>query len=282
MSQTDQTQLAMEQWDAVAPAWESHRERLFENTRGASEWLVDKVDPQPGETLLEVTAGPGDTGFLAVERLGPEGRLISTDFVPAMVDAARRGAAARGLERVEFRVMDVQRIDLPDASVDAALSRYGIMLVPDPQRAMSEIHRVVGPSGRFAYATWGPPDRNPWLFQMVSALMQNGVELPGDPFAPGGVFSLATPESNRELATGAGFSDIVVEEVTGSMRFEDPDDYWTFNTSLAGPVARIVAEFDDDQLRAVRTTLDESLTGFMDDGAVQLPWVAMCTLAATG
>lgn len=56
-----------------------------------SEWLVDRVDPRPAQTVLEVTAGPGETGFLAASRIGPKGHLISSDFVPAVVEAARRG-----------------------------------------------------------------------------------------------------------------------------------------------------------------------------------------------
>src|SRR6266545_7122333 len=98
----------------VAPAWERHRRLLFEGQRPVSEWLIDQVDPQPGQTVLELAAGPGETGFLAAERVGPSGRLISTDLGPGMVDAARRGAAARGLDNVDFRVMDAQRNDLPD------------------------------------------------------------------------------------------------------------------------------------------------------------------------
>ena len=84
---------------------------------------------------------------------------------------------------------------------------------------MGEIRRVLRPGSRCAYATWGPPDRNPWIFQIVMALVQNGYAPSGDPFAPGGVFSLATPERNNELAAAAGFTNITVEELTGTMRF---------------------------------------------------------------
>lgn len=80
------------------------------------------------------------------------------------------------------------------------LSCFGLVLVPEQERALSEICRVLRPDGRCAFATWGPPDRNPWIFQIVLALMENGYAPPGDPFAPGGVFSLATPEGSRELA----------------------------------------------------------------------------------
>ncbi|MBW3669184.1 MAG: methyltransferase domain-containing protein [Actinobacteria bacterium] len=273
-------QESLQHWSAVAPAWESYRDRLFQEARPVSERLVDEVDPQPGQTVLEVTAGPGETGFLAARRLGPTGRLISSDFVPAMVEAAQRGAERQGLDNVECRVLDAQQIDLPDDSVDGVLSRFGLMLVPEQERAMGEIRRVLRPGGRFAYATWGPPDRNPWLFQIVLALLQNGHAPPGDPFAPGGVFSLSAPDRNRELATAGGFTDVEVEEVTGVMRFDSPDDYWTFNTSVAGPVAQLVASLDADQVGAIRATLGPSLAPFEQDGKLEMPWLSVVTRAA--
>ncbi|MGI8759122.1 MAG: hypothetical protein ACR2K0_07415, partial [Acidimicrobiales bacterium] len=81
------------QWsDALSAAWERHRDRLFESQRQVSDWLVNHVETQPGQVILELAAGPGETGFLAAERVGPAGRVISTDLGPAMSEAARRGA----------------------------------------------------------------------------------------------------------------------------------------------------------------------------------------------
>ena len=270
---------ALRQWSSVAAAWEARREPLFEMTRGISERLVDRIGPRDGETVLELCAGPGETGFLAAERLGERGRLISSDLSPAMVDAARRGAEARGLRNVELHVVDAQQIDLPDDHVDAVVARFGLMLVPDQPRALSEIRRVLRPGGRCAWGTWGPPDRNPWIFQIVAALMANGLALPGDPFAPGGVFSLSTPEPNRELASGAGFEEVSVEEVTGEFRHQSVGEYWDFNTSIAGPVAEVVATLGPDQLAAVRSHLEDGLEPFRQGDGLVLPWVALVTSA---
>jgi ubiquinone/menaquinone biosynthesis C-methylase UbiE len=280
MAEPDQTRESLRQWSMVAPTWEASRDRLFENLRSVSEWLVDHVGPEAGQTILELTAGPGETGFLAASRLGPSGRLISSDFAPAMVEAARRGAAERGLDNVDCRVIDATDIDLPDDSVDGVLSRFGLMLIPAREQAMREIRRVLRAGGRCAYATWGPPERNPWLIQMVAALLQNGWTPPGDPAAPGGVFSLAAGDHNRELAAGAGFADITVEELEGVMRFEDPDDYWTLSTSVAGPVAEFVASIGDSQVDAIRATLDPSLAPFRRDGGLALPWLAIAISVA--
>ncbi|OBH91015.1 class I SAM-dependent methyltransferase [Mycobacterium sp. E2733] len=280
MSGSNAAEEALRQWSAVAPAWVKHRDRLFSQVRSVSDWLVAEVDPRPGQTVLELAAGPGETGFLVAARLGPTGRLISSDFVPEMVQAARRGASERGLDNVECRVIDAERIDLPDGSVDGVLSRFGLMLMPGQTRAMGEIRRVLRPGGRCAYATWGPPDRNPWIFQLVAALLQNGVAPPGDAFSPGGLFSLSAPERNRDLATGGGFSDVAVEELTGVMRFDGPEDYWSHVTEVAGPVAELVASLDPGQLDAVRATLDPALETYARDGALELPWTALVTRAA--
>ena len=280
MPERDQAQESLWQWSTVAPAWEASRNRLFENMRSVSEWLVDHVRPQTGQTILELTAGPGETGFLAASRLGSSGRLISSDFAPAMVEAAERGAAERGLDNVDCQVIDATAIDLPDDSVDGVLSRFGLMLIPAQEQAMREIRRVLRPGGRCAYAVWGPPERNPWIFQVVLALLQNGWSPPGDPAAPGGVFSLATGDSNHELAAGAGFADVTVDELEGVMRFYGPDDYWTMSTSVAGPVAEFVSSLSQGQVDAIRATLDPSLAPFEVDGALELPWLSVATSVA--
>jgi ubiquinone/menaquinone biosynthesis C-methylase UbiE len=268
---------ALRHWSAVAPVWESYRDRLFSDVRSVSDRLVEHVDPEPGQTLLELTAGPGETGFLAAARLGPTGRLISSDFVPAMVEAASRGAAERGLANVECRVLDAQRVDLPDGSVDGVLSRFGLMLVPEQDRAMTEIRRVLRQGGRCAYATWGPPEHNPWIFQIVVALLQNGVAPPGDAFAPGGMFSLSTSERNQALAAAGGFADVTVEELSGVMRFDGLDDYWAYLTAVAGPVAELVGSLPAGQIEAVRATLGPSVAPYERGGALELPWRAVVT-----
>jgi ubiquinone/menaquinone biosynthesis C-methylase UbiE len=270
---------AFRHWDAVAPAWDAYRDRLFDDVRTVSERLVGQIEPQDGQTILELAAGPGETSFLAATRLGSAGRLICSDFAPAMVAAARRGAGQRGLANVECRVLDAQQIDLPDDSVDGVLMQFGLMLVPEQQRAITEIRRVLRPGGRCAYATWGPPDRNPWIFQLVAALLQSGISPPGNPFAPGGLFSLSTRELNEDLLAAGGFSDGTVDELTGVMRYNSPDDYWTFVIAVSGPLAELVGALDAGQVHDVRARLEPSLAPFEHDGALELPWTALVTEA---
>ena len=84
-------------WQELAPRWERGRELLWESTRAVSEWLVDRLEPQPGQTILDLAAGTGETGFLAASSLGSEGRLITSDLSPNMLEAARRVGALFGV-----------------------------------------------------------------------------------------------------------------------------------------------------------------------------------------
>src|SRR6188472_3566869 len=78
-----------------------------------------------GKTILEIACGAGDTCFAAAARIGPTGKLISTDFAPNMVDAAQRQSQRLGLTNVEHRVIDAHNMDLADSCVDGVLCRWG-------------------------------------------------------------------------------------------------------------------------------------------------------------
>ncbi len=127
----------IEPWRSVAAGWERRAGVFRDATVQLTERLVTLLDPTPGETILELAAGLGETGFEAARRLGPEGRLLTTDAAPEMVAAAERRAEELGIDGVEPLVLDLMAIDLPDGSVDGVLCRFAVMLVDDPGVAVA-------------------------------------------------------------------------------------------------------------------------------------------------
>jgi ubiquinone/menaquinone biosynthesis C-methylase UbiE len=254
----DYHQASLDIWERMAASWEDDRRWVWESSRGVGEWLVDALDPKPGETVLELACGVGDTGLATAARLGPSGRLISTDFSSRMVAAARRRAEELGVPNVEFRTMDAERMDLDDDSVDGVLCRWGYMLMADPAAALRETRRVLRPGGRLALSVWGDPAANPWASVPAQALFEQTGQTPPDPLAPG-IFAMASEDRTRELLTEAGLSPRRVELVEMKWAFESPDDHWHYVMDHAGALAMLVRSLSEREQAAVRRVCEERL-----------------------
>jgi len=116
--------------------------------------MVRKLDPQQGDTVLELAAGLADTGLMAARLGGESGHVIVTDLTPEMVAAARRRAEELGGQNAEFRVLDAERMDLATDSVYGVLCRWAYMLMIDPAAAFAETRRVLRPGRRLAFSVW--------------------------------------------------------------------------------------------------------------------------------
>lgn len=231
----------------MAPRWERGRELLSRSTRPVSQWLVDRLDPRPGQTILEVAAGVGETGFLAAPRLEPGGLLISSDRSPEMVAAARRVAAGLGLANVEFRVLDSERLDLASASVDGALCRFGYVLRGG---ALPELRRVLRPGGRLVFSAWRERGESSWIAVPRRVLVERGHLPPRPPEPPWDAATI------RRILGEAGFAETEVEALASGYRFADRDELWQYVSELLGPVSAKIAELDEPERQAVRAAVE--------------------------
>lgn len=253
-----------ETWDRIASNWDQEREYIHSATRPVNERLVERLDPSPGDTLLDLAAGTGDTGFLAAAKVGEEGKLITTDFAPPMVDAARRVGSELGLDNVEYRVLDAEQMDLDDSSVDGVICRFGYMLMADPAAALAETRRVLRDDGRLSFAVWAAPDKNPWAFIPGQVLVERGHVPAPEPGAPG-IFAMADPERIRELVTGAGFDSPEIEQVEVAWPYADAGEHWQFVLKLAGPLADAIGGLDEDEQEAVREDVRSRIEPLISD-----------------
>jgi ubiquinone/menaquinone biosynthesis C-methylase UbiE len=241
--------------------------------------MVEALDPQPGQTILELAAGAGDTGFAAATIVGNAGRLISTDFAPNMVDAARAESQRLGLSNVEARVLDAERMELEDDSVDGVLCRWGYMLMAEPETALRETRRVLREGGRLALSVWAAPESNPWASVPGRLLREQTGVPPPDPTAPG-VFAMADPQRTRSLLINTGFEVRRMEDVGVSWRFDDFDAYWTFLNEHAGAIAVAITALSEEDQLALRGRIGEAVEPYRTNGKYELPGVAQNTLAA--
>jgi ubiquinone/menaquinone biosynthesis C-methylase UbiE len=264
--------------EAIAPTWEGRRADVEEVSTPVREWMLRELSPQGGDTVLELAAGVGDTGFDAAAIVGERGRLITTDFSPAMLAAARRRGAERRLANVEYRLMDAERVELEADSVDGVLCRFGYMLMADPAKALEETRRVLRPGGRVTLAVWGTMEQNPFFTIVAISLTQRGHLPPPEPPGPP-VFTMASPERTTALLEGAGFSNVRTEDV--SVRFESPnvDEYLSLVSDTSGPLGLALRGLPGTDRAAVKADVEDALAPFAAERGYKLPGVALCAVA---
>jgi enediyne biosynthesis protein CalE5 len=253
-------------WQSVAPGWAEHAD--YVDARGArlTERLLELARVAPGDRVLELACGAGGLGLAAAEMAG---EVVLSDVAPAMAEIAAARARERGLDNVETLTLDLDAIEQPDAAYDVVLCREGLMFADDPSRAAGEIARVLRPGGRVAVAVWGPRERNPWL-----AIVLDGVSAHlGVPMPPPGVrgpFSLSDAGELRDAL--APFADVAIEELEVPLRAGSFDEWWTRTTALAGPVAQLLKQLPEDE---IRTRARDHVQAYLTPGGLEIPGVSL-------
>jgi SAM-dependent methyltransferase len=270
-----------ERWEAAAAGWALDREAFQRDTVAVSQWLLEAARLQPGHTVLELAAGPGDLGLMAAELVAPGGRAIVTDNAEGMLEAARARATELGATNVEIRAMEAEWIDLPAAGLDAVLCRWGYMLLADPEAALRETRRVLRPGGRVALAAWAAPEENPWLAVLGQAFADRGVMEPEPPDMPGPFAFGRRPGQIEELLDAAGFDDVETDAVDFAFRAASLDDWWEHSMRRSGRFSRAVADLDPAEHYRLRDAVDAAYAPFVrDDGSVEIPARALVAAAS--
>jgi SAM-dependent methyltransferase len=270
-----------ESWEKAAAGWGRSAERIRAWGMPVSVAMVDALALQPGQRVLELAAGPGDTGFLAAELVVPGGTVITSDGAEAMLDVARERAGQLGVTNVEFRQLELEWIDLETATVDAVLVRWGLMLIVDPETAAREIRRVLRPGGRAAVAVWDAPQSNPWATIPQRVMLELGyVEAPPDPDAPG-MFRLADPERLRDVLEGAGFEDVTIRAVALERRYPDADGFVEENAEMSPVFGSMFSTLSDRHRAEVVAAMTAKVQSYAaEDGSLSLPGSSLVASAA--
>jgi len=212
------------------------------------ERLVDLAGVEPGSSVLDVACGRGAALLPAARRAGERGHVLGVDLSPAMVGLAAQALVDAGLAG-EARVMDAERLELPDGSFDTALCAFGLFFFPDPEAAVAEVFRVVRAGGRVAVSTWGPEDeRWSWEDDVFATLNadRRAIVRPFD-----------DPRDIETVLNGAGLTDVTHRLDDHDVSFDDEDTWWAWKWSYS---LRGVLEVQDEAtLASLRRTASERL-----------------------
>jgi SAM-dependent methyltransferase len=258
---------SLQGWEEAAAGWVRSQELLREFGAPVSHWLIDAVAPQPGQRVLELAAGLGETGLLAAELVAPVGGAIISDQAEAMLAGARERAAALGLSNVEFQVINAEWIDMPVASVDIVLCRWGYMLMADPAAALGETRRVLSSGGRLAFAVWDAIEHNPWAALPGAELRERGLIAAPAPGTPG-PFALGDAERVLELLRQAGFDEPRVQTLELHRRHADFDEFWETTLDLSRAFHDAVLARPQLEIEEIQAAVHARLAPYEDGAGV--------------
>ncbi len=205
------------------------------------ETLCEALDLRAGEKVLDVAAGNGNVTLAAARRFT---HVTSTDYVPELLNIARKRAEAEGLS-IEFRQADAEALPFKDGTFDVAVSTFGIMFTPDQAKSASEIARVVRKGGRIGMANWTPESYIGQLFKIIGKHVPPPAGVP----AP----SLWGTETKlKELFPGKTIS---TAKRIFNFRYELPDHWLEIFRTYYGPTFKAFGALNEEGKAALASDI---------------------------
>jgi ubiquinone/menaquinone biosynthesis C-methylase UbiE len=266
-----------EQWNKDGAAWQRWNATLDRWYGEVTRQMLDLARIQPGQRILDIAAGAGEPAVSAAERVGPGGYVLATDISEGILELALRVARERGLKQIETRVMDGEKLDLPDASFDAVLCRLGLMYMPHPVTALREWRRALRAGGRVAIGVFSTPDRNSWG-AMPATVIRRRAQLPPPVSGQPGPFSLGGPGVLEEIFRQAGFAAPEVRTVPVPHRIASAADYVRVAREAFGGFNAMMAHLSPQQCDSVWNEVEDSMRSFESADGFEAP--GECLVAA--
>jgi len=262
----------------AASSWQSGAAARGQALAPVDELMLDLAGVTLGSRVLDLGAGTGDQTLLAARRVGLTGAVLATDISASMLELAGAAARAADLHNVQTRVMDAQHLELESGSFDAVIARFSLQFVPDVQRALAEVLRVLKPGGRFAAVVFSAVERNPFR----AAAQAIASRLAGRPFPePGpGQWALNDPTTLRHALQQAGFREVHVRPVPFLYRFPSLADGLR-DLKESRSLLRLLGELSETDRATVRAETERTLQTFLGSDGLAGPAEALIAVGAT-
>jgi ubiquinone/menaquinone biosynthesis C-methylase UbiE len=261
----------IERWSGSAPFWEKHRDVIRQMFAPVTEALVEDGQIASGQAVLDVAMGPGEPALSVAALVGPEGKVIGTDPVPQMVDAARRAADHRGLTNAQFEVAFADQLPFPADTFDSVICRFGAMFFPSPIDGVREMLRVLKPGRKLALAVWDFADSNPF-FYAISRVIDRYVDSPPPEPDAHDAFRFASPGKLRNVLAEAGA--VSPSERLLQFAIEAPlsvEDFWTVRCEMSEKFREKITMLSPEQAAEFKRQSLEALRPYSTDRGMSFP-----------
>ncbi len=252
-----------EYWNAAAgETWARFQEPLDRQIEPLGLAGIDVLQPVPGEHIIDIGCGCGQTSLALAARAAPRGSVVGIDLSRPMLEVARQRPRPAANLRVDFRQLDAQNGDIGRGVFDAAFSRFGVMFFSDPVVAFRNIRASLKLGGRLLFVCWRPLAENPWMLAPLQAALPFIPPVaPPDPTAPG-PFAFADESRVRSILSDAGFAAVRIDPFDARIGSGDLEQSLKLALRV-GPLGRALREHPELSGKvtgAVRDVLSRHLT----------------------
>jgi SAM-dependent methyltransferase len=269
----------IEFWNGSAgERWVRHQERMDRALGPFGGAALDRLAPAPGDAILDVGCGSGDTLLQIAARVGSAGRVVGLDPSRPLLALARQRTAQ--LSNVRLVEGDAAEHSFEER-FQGLFSRFGVMFFAEPERAFSALRRQLVAEGRLGFVCWQALAENPWCYLplLVACAALGDAPVAPDPNAPG-PFAFAGPTRVTGILRGAGFHRIELEAFRIPVTLSETGlDAAVDLTFQLGPVARLLAERSDAERQLARERIREKLAPLERDGVLELEGAAWLVTA---
>lgn len=248
-------------WDRASDYYERYWAKQLQP---AQDLMLEMAQLQSGEKVVDIACGTGLVTFRAARQVAPDGHVVGTDISEEMVQTARQIAQRENLNHSSFERMDAEALDFTEDTFDAALDGLGLMYVPDPVNAVSEMKRVLRPEGRAVAAVWGERKNCGWaeIFPIVDSRVKSEV----CPL----FFQLGGRDMLARTFSQAGFASVSSERISTILYYDSPED--ACGAAFAGgPVALAYSRFDDKTRDEAHRDYLDSIEPFRNGNGYEIP-----------
>jgi len=250
----------------AAEVWRQGAARRAQTLAIPTERMLEQAALKPGLRVLDIAAGTGDQTVLAARVVGPSGSVLATDISASMLEAAAQAAREAGLDNIETHVADAAALDLPPDSFDAAISRFGLMFMPDLAAALGHVHATLKPGARFAALVWSTEAKNPYIGLQLQIVREMG-RMPSPPPSLARTASLSEPGKLAEAFQAAGFADVQVSAVPTPRTFESVEDAVTAMRQTSPAQGELGRDMSDAEREYYASELERRLTAYLQPDA---------------
>jgi SAM-dependent methyltransferase len=249
------------EWQRAAHGWHSWIGEINAWLSLATETMLDQAGVKAGSRVIDIAAGDGGQSVAAAVRVGPSGEVLATDIVPDFVELANGVAARMGLTQLSAEVMDAEALRLADARYDAAISRLGLMYLPDLQKSLGEIKRVLRPGGRLSAIVFTTAEKTPF-FSIPVKLIRDRRGLPSPEPGQPGPFSLGAPGVFAGAFETAGYRNVREQVIEAPLRFDSVQACVRWRREASGTMQQMLGGLDDPAREEIWQEIEDALGQF--------------------